>query len=261
MPPCFKADALGEQELERTKLKAKAGIRQTLKVHILKRAESRSDHWVWKFARKNLTVVAAYMILAGHTKPRITCIREGGSLLSPNVNNFTPCLRSPTHEGCYLFFDNNDGVFIRSGKVTGRGVEERLKEHKSGAEAETASSNFYDLFPSECSSRADKRGRKGYFEDLLAVFGAGFDPKCSIAESVCKDVKEGGVLILSELEKAKITSSKVDGKMSDIEKFRTILAYQFEIGYDLAIASGDNVSESPGFESFIGIFGGSTESM
>ena len=42
------------------------------------------------------------------------------------------------------------------------------------------------LFPSECSSRADKRGRKGYFEDLLAVFGAGFDPSCSIAESVCR---------------------------------------------------------------------------
>ena len=72
-------------------------------------------------------------------------------------------------------------------------------------------------------------------------------------------MKEGGVLILSELEKAKITSSKVDGRMSDIEKFRTILAYQFEIGYDLAIASGDNVSESPGFESFIGIFRGSKE--
>ena len=105
MPPCFKADALGEQELERTKLKAKADVllkmfRQRLKEHILKRAESRIDHWVWKFARKNLAVVAAYMILAGHTKPRITCIREGGSLLSLNVNNFTPCLRSPTHEGC-----------------------------------------------------------------------------------------------------------------------------------------------------------------
>lgn len=93
------------------------------------------------------------------------------------------------------------------------------------------------------------------------MFGAGFDPNCSIAESVCRCERRWCILILSELEKAKITSSKVDGRMSDIEKFHTILAYQFEIGYDLAIASGDNVSESPGFESFIGIFGGSTEQM
>lgn len=49
--------------------------------------------------------------------------------------------------------------------------------------------------------------------------------------------------------------------MSDAysQKFRSILAYQFELGYDLAIALSDNVSQSPGFESFIGIFGGITE--
>ena len=47
--------------------------------------------------------------------------------------------------------------------------------------------------------------------------------------------------------------------MTDIEKFRAILAYQFELGYDLAIGSRNNVSKSPGFESFIGIFGGGAE--
>ncbi len=69
-----------------------------------------------------------------------------------------------------------------------------------------------------------------------------------------KDVNEGGVLFLSEFEKAKIASSKVsnDGRMSDAQKFRAILAYQFELGYDLAIALSDNASQSPGFESFFG---------
>ena len=70
-------------------------------------------------------------------------------------------------------------------------------------------------------------------------------------------------MLLSEFEKAKITSSKVsnDGSMSyaQKQKFRSILAYQFELGYDLAIALSDNVSQSPGFESFIGIFGGIAE--
>ena len=91
------------------------------------------------------------------------------------------------------------------------------------------------------------------------MFAAGFDPNCDIAKSASEDVKDGGILLLSEHEKANITSSKLDGKMTDIEKFRAIIAYQFELGYDLAIASRDNVSKSPGFESFIGIFGGSTE--
>jgi hypothetical protein len=269
VPECFKAphgDDEEERKNERSKLKKNADVlmkilRHRLKQHIDKRAATRKDHWAWKFARKNLAVVAAYMILADHTKSRVACVKEGNSLLSPKENKFKPCKTSPKHEGCYLFFDSNNGVFIRSGKVTGRGVDERLSEHKSGAEATTAESDFYDLYPSEESARKEKRGKKGFFEDLLPVFGAGFDPNSSIAECVNKDVKEGGVLLLSEFEKAKIASSKVsnDGRMSDAQKFRSILAYQFELGYDLAIALCDNVSQSPGFESFIGIFGGITE--
>jgi len=265
-PSCFKSEAPlnAQQKKELAELQTKADIlvkmlRQRLKEHVKIRAISRTDHWVWKLSRKNLAVVAAYMILAGHTKSRIACIKEGGSLLSPNANKFAPCRMQPKHEGCYLFFDYNDGVFIRSGKVTGGGVESRLMQHKSGAEAEIASSNFYDQYPSESTARSDKRDKRGFFEDLLAVFAAGFDPRCDVAKSASEDVKDGGILLLSEHEKANITSSKLDGKMTDIEKFRAIIAYQFELGYDLAIASRDNVSKSPGFESFIGIFGGSTE--
>jgi len=181
MAACFKAPRHDEQEKERAELKAKADVlmkilRQRLKQHIDKRAGTKKDHWSWKFARKNLAVVASYKILAGHTKSRISCVKEGNSLLSPNLNKFKPCLRSPNHEGCYLFFDNNEGVFIRSGKVTGRGVDKRLDEHKSGAESATAQSDFYDLYPSECCTRAGKRGKRGFFEDLVPVFGAGFDP-------------------------------------------------------------------------------------
>jgi hypothetical protein len=73
------------------------------------------------------------MILAGHTKPRIACISEGGSLLSPNTNKFAPCRRWLKHEGC-LFFDYNGGVFIRSGNETGGGVESRLMQNNSNIE-------------------------------------------------------------------------------------------------------------------------------
>jgi hypothetical protein len=39
-----------------------------------------------------------------------------------------------------------------------------------------------------------------------------------------------------------------------------MVGFLFELGYDLMIADGDgdNVSESPGFEPCLGIFGGSS---
>jgi hypothetical protein len=43
---------------------------------------------------------------------------------------------------------------------------------------------------------------------------------------------------------------------TEIEKFHDMCAYQFGMGYDLAISAGCNVSRSPGFESVLGIYGG-----
>jgi hypothetical protein len=44
--------------------------------------------------------------------------------------------------------------------------------------------------------------------------------------------------------------------LTDIQKFHDLCAYQFEMGYDLAITPGCNISQSPGFESMLGIYGG-----
>mmetsp|Transcript_6858 Transcript_6858/g.10236 ORF Transcript_6858/g.10236 Transcript_6858/m.10236 type:complete len:188 (+) Transcript_6858:92-655(+) len=166
---CFKRvsaqDGVHQKELDELTSKAdvlQKMLCQRLKDHIGTRAMARKDHWVWKFSLKNLIVVASFMILAGHTKPRIACISEGGSLLSPDVNKFAPCEMSPEPS-------TNNGMFIRSGKVTGRGVQTRLMEHKSCAVAKLASSNFYGMYPSEISSRSERRDKKGCFEDLLLL--------------------------------------------------------------------------------------------
>ena len=42
-----------------------------------------------------------------------------------------------------------------------------------------------------------------------------------------------------------------DKLYANIEKIRLLRSYLFELAYDLAIASVVNVSESPGFESFV----------
>jgi hypothetical protein len=65
---------------------------------------------------------------------------------------------------------------------------------------------------------------------------------------------DGGLFIFSEKESKQIRSSMGKG-MTDMQKFHMFAAYQFEMGYDLAISPGCNVSESPGFESVLGIYG------
>lgn len=81
------------------------------------------------------------------------------------------------------------------------------------------------------------------------------------ARSFDRDIADGGILLLDNDDKASILASMntAEGRanLTPIQKFHDIISYQFEFGYDLAIAPELNVSRSPGFESVLGIFGGS----
>jgi hypothetical protein len=67
--------------------------------------------------------------------------------------------------------------------------------------------------------------------------------------------ENGGLLIFNEKENKQIRASM--GKvMTDLQKFHDMCAYQFEMGYDLGLSLGCNVSQSPGFDSVLGIYGG-----
>jgi hypothetical protein len=59
----------------------------------------------------------------------------------------------------------------------------------------------------------------------------------------------------NEKESKQVRGSMEKGVM-DMQKFQELCAYQFEMGYDLCISPGCNVSNSPGFESVLGIYGG-----
>ena len=60
------------------------------------------------------------------------------------------------------------------------------------------------------------------------------------------------MLFISKLDK-KINNVNIRGITPD-KKILDMIAYQFEIVYDLAICPMDNVSESAGFESCLGVF-------
>ena len=109
------------------------------------REKSRCDHWSMHFAFNNLPVVAAVLLLSGHVKSDLECLNERDSLLNTDSNCYVKCQDCSDNEGSYLYFDNVRKVFVRSGKVAGRGFVDRGKEHVTSAKASRPSSAFYKL--------------------------------------------------------------------------------------------------------------------
>ncbi len=237
------ADRLGQILRLRFKVFRKERIRQ----------KSRRDHWSMNFAFNNIPVVAAVMVLSGHLKSDIECLNERDSLLITDSGCFVKCSETPDQEGAYLYFDMVRRVFVRSGKVAGRGFVSRGDEHVAAAKAARPSSTLYRLYPSKDSPRANKK-RKGHFESLSQVVAAGFDAKSEQADMLDKDYKNGGVFIMTEEEVKLIKSSMKNLNCSAKVKFTHMLAYQMELGYDLALSPDDVVSGNPGFESVLGVF-------
>ena len=98
----------------------------------------------------------------------------------------------PNCEGTYLYYVTNLDEFIRSGKVSGRGLEKRHEEHKAKSKMANASSKFSFLYPSQHLQLTDTRQRKGTFESLDVYITAGFDPNSDTAASVSKTYQDGG---------------------------------------------------------------------
>ena len=244
------------------KIKAKADhlvkmLQHRFQQHLIHRIKdkSRRTHWSMLFAYSNLAVCAACMVLCNHVADELRFLQDSDSLLPPNPYNFFQCARFPMREGAYLYYDEKKGSFIRSGKVTRWGFAVRGKEHFDESKKVKSSTHFYDLYPSNSCPRANKRGINGTFENLQMIVGAGWDPTSSCAKMLDRSWENGGLLIVNERESAQIRGSMGKGT-TEIEKFHDMCAYQFEMGYDLAISLGCNVSRSPGFESVLGIYGG-----
>ena len=119
--------------------------------------------------------------------------------------------------------------------------------------AATASSHFYRVFLFLSSPRASKQGKKGTLESLTQVIVAGFGQNREVASLLDRDVADGGLLLLTANEKKSVQTSMKNLNCTEITKFHHILAYQIELGYDLAISPDNNVSMSPGFEAVLGI--------
>ena len=209
--------------------------------------ESKRDHWCLKWAMKNLSVVAAYMALFDHIKGDIGCLSEMSCLLS-SPDKLLVCTNAEANlQGCYLYYDTNERLWIRSGKCTGRGFAARHDEHlkKALSPTNTDNSTFYDSYPSRDSQRAGSSIKDGHFEFLQQYAAAGFD--ATAAAVFAKDLGNGGLFRFTDEEKKLIRNTKFSNREGD-EKFAEMAAYLFEIGYDIALSPRHNKSGSPGFE-------------
>ena len=70
-----------------------------------------------------------------------------------------------------------------------------------------------------------------------------------------KDYDSDGLFFWTQAEKDLVRRTKIRGD-SDMHKFAAVVAYGFELCYDLAINPRDSLSKSSGFEAFGLMFGG-----
>lgn len=221
-------------------------------------------HWVWRFVRENMYRFSAILVLLGHVKDNLDGFIGGSHqrrclLKSPTQGCFTELLQnSPSMKlrGSYVVFDPKNTAWIRSGKAT-RAFESRIKDHLKASSLRDDSSRFYRSFPSnKCDPQllaALANQRVGFFEDLQFYCGACFSFDNVVSNSLV-DTKDGGIFCWS---KYVIACTKRMKWSSNTEEYKRLelIAYGFELVYDLCLAPDDNLSTNPGFETPLGVFG------
>lgn len=80
-----------------------------------------------QWAATNISHIAVLVILFNHVKDSIRCLDHNVTLLNTPV--FKVAGAYLIKKNTYLQYKNNDGAWVRSGKVTGRGFQVRNDEH------------------------------------------------------------------------------------------------------------------------------------
>ena len=167
-----------------------------------------------------------------------------------------------------MYYDLARLKWIRSGKAVGsshsnprRTFAKRHDEHKKESETtkggKYSKSNFYSCYPSNTlAGNSNDCRRRGYFENLVQYCGVGFD-RDGCTTAVVTISEDDGIFAWSNDVLQKVAKLHLSTCTELKDKQLVMVGFLFELGYDLMINSDDNVSESPGFEPCLGIFGGS----
>jgi len=226
--------------------------------------KGKRSHWSLSFAQNNFSRLTAIAVMFGHVNP-LKVMHKNSPLLSTKLDSFVPIKGSKLGdlEGSYLYFDTSLGRVIRSGKVVGqsRSISIRNSEHAEGSKLRNLASRqslFYLSYrDGKCNQSGLASSTRGIFEDLECCVGLGFsrDDEAAVA-ALCSNDPIHGIFYWSADTLEHINKVKFPNCSSLAEKQLHMIGYLTELYYDLMIPECDNVSQSPGFETCLGIFGG-----
>jgi hypothetical protein len=114
--------------------------------------------------------------------------------------------------------------------LTRQGFIVQGKEHFEAFKKVTASSHFYDMYPSSTCAKALNWGTKGTFESLQQAIGTGWNPSSDTAKLLDISWKDSGLLIFNEKESKLEVRACMEKGVTDIQKFQDMCAYQFKMG-------------------------------
>ena len=235
-------------------------LRSRLITHKQKKvAVDRQQHWTIEWTLLNLSHVSALIVLANHVKVDLSCVGVKDSLLPATTANFMQVTTNELEkvEGSYLYYDDMNGKWIRSGKVVGssttnRCIGMRNKEHQKSAELrehKDMESLFYMSYPSETVARTSDGLRRGFFKNLRLFVALGFLRTNATAVDVLVATSAvEGILCWPASTITQITNTNFRGVENLKDKQLHMVGYLFELCYELMLSPNDNVSQSPGFE-------------
>ena len=199
--------------------------------------------------------MAALMVLFNHVKDDISSLYDNVTLLNTPIFFVKVAGNESNKQGAYLHCDNNDDCWVRSGKVTGRGLKVRNDEHLKKAKAKQSASKFYLRYPTKCRARSNSTRRKGLFDNLTQFVAVGFVvANDKFDRKVSLEYEQDGIFLFNESEKTRINASnKADRNMTALKRI-DMIAYLIDIAYNIAISPVHNVSDNLGFELYLNIY-------
>jgi len=226
-----------------------AQLSARLNRHIDERVhKSKYNHFTLKFASQNLPVMSALVALCGHVTDDLESEDIDSCLLRLPTAGVYEVIAGDLNrmEGCYLYYDSKKGRWIRSGKTSGAAgasFEVRGGKHLTNAQKidEMRGLEFYRKYPAR--GVPNLGGRKGYFDNLVMYCALAFNRTDDLSDFCPKEADED-YFVWSQG-----TIAELIKRSSPLEHLQLdMIAYLWELVYDLMLGKDDNVSQSPGFE-------------
>ena len=176
--------------------------------------------------------------MAGHVKTDLDSRQVTDSLLTVCLSQFTFVEPGEEIQGAYLYYDRENGVFVRSGKAAPTFIYDRGEQHKAAAKISNA--GFYGKYP-DISNMSIRSGlRRGFFHHLQMLYAIGFDGS-SVDHLI--STAEDGVFEWDATTMDCVLKSGMNA--SEKGKQVQMVAYLLELVYDIMISTNNKCTHHP----------------